>query len=74
MFWKRPDPRQPEQGTDDLRAYLTERLRDALDFATLGAYDLGAIEPGDGAQPSVLPASERRSSDRPTLTAPAVSP
>jgi len=44
MFWKRLDPKQPDQASDDLRAYLTDRLRGALDFATLGAYDLGAIE------------------------------
>jgi hypothetical protein len=40
MFWRRIEQSTQGQGQEELRTFITERLRVALEFATLGAYDL----------------------------------
>jgi hypothetical protein len=40
MFWRRFEPDALSQGPEELRSYLAERLRVAIEFATLGAYEL----------------------------------
>ena len=40
VFWKRIDIETPQEQREDLRQALADRLMVALDFATLGAYEL----------------------------------
>ncbi len=40
MFWKRIDIETSHEEREDLKQALADRLRVALDFATLGAYEL----------------------------------
>ena len=47
MFWNRPEPHLPEE-PQELRSYLAARIRLALEFATLGAYELSE---GEGSVP-----------------------
>jgi hypothetical protein len=44
MFWRRSEYGFSGEQHDELRGYLTERLRLALEFATLGAYELTQAE------------------------------
>jgi hypothetical protein len=40
MFWKRYDIEDPQGQREEFRQALADRLKVALDFATLGAYEL----------------------------------
>jgi hypothetical protein len=46
MFWKRTEQPGGNQEAEQVREYVRERLLAALDFATLGAYDLLQGEDG----------------------------
>lgn len=58
MFWKRIDIETPQEQRDDLRQALADRLMVALDFATLGAYELSGPDVATEETHCDAPASE----------------
>jgi len=52
MFWRRLEQASLAQGQEELRSFLAERLRVAIEFATLGAYELLAQEEEERERPA----------------------
>jgi hypothetical protein len=63
MFWKRFDIQDSYEERDDLRQALADRLRVALDFATLGAYELSG--PDEATEGTHRDATSLRETEQP---------
>jgi hypothetical protein len=73
MFWRRFEQSiQAAEAQEELRTFITERLRVAMEFATLGAYELLPQEPAP--DPDSEPHSEPAETAAPRCHSPRSEP